>query len=194
MGVTWLSCCCFVPSLVTHPGGSLPCARLHSGMKTAAFLEENSSHRFGRYTQGDTLWLQWGYSPHQIGSLMSFPSLSAVSQQTWQSEILLCSRAPYLSTHRQHGPWHFAKTSSSSELSGAVQTGKGLREMRALPSISVPGPVPESCPFCWEKSLLGATQRAGEGAGLRLAFGEPVNSPGSGFTNTSLSADEEQKH
>lgn len=145
MGVTWLSCCCFVPSLVTHPGGSLPCARLQSGLKTAAFLEENSSHRFGWCTQGNTLWLQWGCASHQIGSLMLFPSLSAVSQLTWQSEILLCSRAPCPVTHRQQGQWQLAKKSSS----GAVQTGKGLREMRALLSVSMPGPVPESCPFCW---------------------------------------------
>lgn len=86
------------------------------------------------------------------------------------------------------------KTSSSSGLSGAVQAGKGLREIRALLSISVPPPIPESCPFCWKKSLLEATQRAGEGAGMRLALGEPVNSPGSGYTNASLSANEEQKH
>lgn len=53
---------------------------------------------------------------------------------------------------------------------------------------------PRDLPFLLEKSLLGAAQRAGEGAGMRLALGGPVNSPGSGFTNASLSADEEQKH
>lgn len=109
MGVTWLCCCCFVPSLVTHPRSSLPCARLQSGVKTAAFLEENSSHRFGQYTQRNTPWLQWGCASHQIGCRMLFPSLSTVSQQTWQSEIVLCSRAPYPTTHRQHGQWHLAK-------------------------------------------------------------------------------------
>ena len=40
-------------SPVTHPGGSLPCARLQAGMRTAALLAENSSHRLGWCTQGN---------------------------------------------------------------------------------------------------------------------------------------------
>lgn len=83
---------------------------------------------------------------------------------------------------------------SSTGLPGGVWAGEGLREMRTLLSTSVPGSVPESCPCCWEKLLLGATESAGEGAGVRLALEEPVNSPGLGFINASLSADQEQKH
>lgn len=131
----------------------------------------------------------------KFGSPMSFPSPSAASQRTWQSQRPLHSRAPYPATHRQQcSQWHLAKTGSSTGLSEGAWAGTGLRDVRSLLSTSVPGPVPESCPRCWQKSLLGATQRAGEGAGVRLALEEPVNSPGSGFINASLSADQEQKH
>lgn len=49
--------------------------------------------------------------------------------------------------------------------------------MSTLLSTSLPGPVPETCPCCWEKMLLGATQRAGEGAG----FGRTSEQPRAGI-------------
>lgn len=60
MGVTRLSCCCFVPFT---PGFG---RQLQSGVKTAAPLAENSSHRLGQCTQGNPALATVGEGPHQI--------------------------------------------------------------------------------------------------------------------------------
>lgn len=106
------------------------------------------------------------------------------------------SSTPYPVTYRQHSQWHLSNPGSFRGLSGGVWTGTELRETRTLLRTSVPGPGPgpESCPCCWEKSLLWMTQRAGEGAGVRLALEEPVRIPGLGLINTLLFADQKQKH
>lgn len=190
MGVTRLSCCCFAP--FTPESGK----RLQSGVKTAAPLAENSSHGLGGCTQGNPALTTVGVgTSSNLALRCPFPVL----QQRLNGPGTLKDLFPAVhhiplptGSSVVNGTWQ--KPGSSTGLSEGAWAGTGLRDVRSLLGTSVPGPVPESCPCCWQKSLLGATQRAGEGAGVRLALEEPVNSPGSGFINASLSADQEQKH
>lgn len=183
----WVSPCCLVATLpISHRGPGSPATR-HGG---SARLQSRAKPPwvvfFGRKLQPQARMVQTrDPCPGYNGPLMSFPSPSTVSQWTWQSLIPFWSSTPYPTTHRPHSQWRFAKTG----LSGGVWTGTRLREMSTLPRKSVPGPVPvpESCPCCWEKSLLGATQRPG---GQKNQW----TARGLGFINASLSVDWEQKH
>lgn len=189
MGVTRLSFAALplshqgLGSSVTDPGGSLPYAKLQSGVKTAALLAENSSHRLGWCTKETLSWLQCRYVPHQIW-------LSCVLSQSFNSVLMDLA---VLNTSLQRCTMsHYPQAAQSTALCKNRQLHRALR--RRGDQYRAQGPGPETCPYFWEKSFLGAAQNAGEGAGMKLALEKPVNSPGSGFINASLYADQEQKH